>query len=161
MKGDRGWSGLGWTQMSTWRWSIESVQSGQLEWVVNVPGWLFVYGYETNAGDVFPGIPEKGFIFPHCFQEDFDVNGVSNMFLPQKQCSRLQWIWICLIGSMRRPAGGQLEILAQTNDAPMWQRIWWACDIWCVRWGHQSGGRPWQQINTWQRPSVGLHNIYI
>ena len=42
MKGDRGWSGLGWTRMSTWRWSIESVQSGQLEWVVNVPGWLFV-----------------------------------------------------------------------------------------------------------------------
>jgi hypothetical protein len=24
-----------------------------------------------------------GFIFPHCFQEDFDVDGVSNMFLPQ------------------------------------------------------------------------------
>jgi len=51
--------------------------------VVNVPGWLFVYGYETNAGDVFPGIPEKGFIFPHCFQEDFDVDGVSDMFLPR------------------------------------------------------------------------------
>ena len=113
-----------------------------------------LYGYETNAGDAFPGVPEMGFIFPHRFQEDFDVDGVSNMFLPRKQCSRLQRIWICSIGSMHRPAGRQLGILAQTNDVPMWQRIRWACDIWCVWRGHQSGGQPWQQINTWQRPSV-------
>ena len=42
-----------------------------------------LYGCETNAGDAFPGVPEMGFIFPHCFQEDFDVDGVSDMFLPR------------------------------------------------------------------------------
>ena len=41
-----------------------------------------LYGHKANACDAFFGVLEMGFIFLHHFQEDFDVDGVSNTFLP-------------------------------------------------------------------------------